>query len=88
MKTALQKHKELELFVSNKIAKAIKARGVKSEHRSDLVIKVKDDQMFNLDGGRYLTEITEDELIDDGGYSYHHSVLTLEQLCEIADNLK
>ncbi len=86
MKTKTQKYQELEKEVAVKIEKLIKKKGVESEHITDLVLKIQDDQMFNLEGGRYLTEITSKILIDNNGYSYNHSCLTLEQLCEIADS--
>ena len=83
------KHNILEQEVANKIDKLIQKKGVKSKHRgeSEKVLKVKGDQQFNLDGGRYLTEITKTELIDNSGYSYQHSCLTLDELCEVVDSL-
>jgi len=88
MGTFIKKHKTLEKEIIAVIEQLIKAKGVESKHRGDvLVLKVKDDQQFNLDGGRYLTEITSNELIDNQGYNYNLSVLSLEQLCEVVDNL-
>jgi len=87
METLTQKHKKLEIAVKLRIRAKLLKKGVKSEYRSDTVLKVKDDQCFNLDGGRYLVEISETDLIDNGGYSYNYSCLTLEQLCEAVDNI-
>jgi len=86
METLMQKHKQLEISVQMRLRAKILSKGVGSEHRSEKVLKVKDDQMFNLEGGRFLTEITPTELIDNEGYSYDHSSLELEQLCEAIDN--
>jgi hypothetical protein len=87
MKTFTQKRKELEKEIVAKIEKLILKKGVKSTHKNCLVLKVKDNEQFNLDGGRYLTEIGIDGLVDCNGYSYDHSILSLEQLCEVVDNL-
>jgi hypothetical protein len=43
------------------------------------------DNQVNLDGGRYLDEITADGLIDNSGYSYGWDVLNTEELCDLAD---
>ena len=84
-----RKHLNLEQEVSEKIAELIRKKGVEGKHRgaSEKVLKVKGDQQFNLDGDRYLTEITNTELLDNEGYAYNHSCLTLEQLCEVVDSL-
>jgi len=42
---------------------------------------------FNLCDGRWLEEITKTNLIDNQGYIYDFNVLTIEQLCEIGDEL-
>lgn len=87
MKTTFQnKYKALEKEVANKIQDLINKKGKESKHRSEKVLKVKDDQQFNLLGGRYLTEISTNDLIDNHGYSYQYHCLTLEQLCEIVDS--
>lgn len=89
MKTFVQKHKELEEKLNQRISVLIDRKGIESKHRNCLVLKVKsDDLQFNLEGGRYLTEISEDRLIDNEGYDYNFSCLTLEQLCELVDSFK
>ena len=47
--------------------------------------KVPDELCFNLEGGRYLTNITKNCLVDNLGYEYDFYVLDIEQLCEITD---
>ena len=83
------KHKELEREISNRIIALIAEKGVESKSRgsSCRVLRIPDEQQFNIEGGRFVTEITDTELIDNCGYSYFHSTLELEQLCEIIDNL-
>lgn len=78
----------LETFIVNHIVVAIQRQGEESKHSSTRVIKItNDDLMFNLSGGRYLTEISENNLIDNSGYTYDYNAITLEQLAEIADSL-
>ena len=74
--------------IEKTIKRKLKTKGVESEFRSDTVLKIKDDNlMFNLEGGRYLVELTEDELIDNEGYSYHLSCLNLENLCKVVESI-
>ena len=82
-----RKYLDLEKEIVSKIGDLIETKGEKSKHRSQLVLRVKGDQQFNLEGGRFLTELTETELIDNQGYSYQHSSLDLDNLCEVMDSL-
>lgn len=87
--TFRRKHLTLEQELQEEITKLIDKKGKASKTRtwqSGSVLKVKSDQQFNLDGGRYLVEISKSELVDNSGYGYHFSCLTLEQLCEIVDS--
>ena len=84
--TFRRKHLTLEQELQEEITRLIDKKGKASKTRSCSVLKVKSDQQFNLDGGRYLVEISKSELIDNSGYGYHFSCLTLEQLCEIVDS--
>lgn len=78
----------LETFIVNHIVVAIQRQGEQSEHSTTRVIKIANkDLMFNLSGGRYLTEISENDLIDNCGYTYNYNAITLEELAEIADTL-
>ena len=88
MKTLTQKFQELEKDIKIKVEKKLRTRGVKSEFRSEKVLKVKrDEDMFNLEGGRYLAELTENELIDSNGYAYNFCCLEIEKLCQVVDNI-
>jgi len=82
----LEKYQNLEIALKIRIRALIIDKGVESEHNSEKVLKVKDENMFNLDGGRYLTEISAKCLIDNDGYNYDYSVLRIEELCEAVDN--
>ncbi len=79
------KHSQLFDECVKKINQLIDTKGVSSKFQSKAVLQVPDEQMFNLDGGRYLIEIDGKELIDNNGYTYNLFVLTLEQLCEVVD---
>jgi len=87
METLSQKLRKLEIAVSVRIRAKIIDKGVESSHRSHKVLKVRDNQQFNLEGGRYLTEITDTRLIDNEGYEYFHSALELDKLCEAVDSI-
>lgn len=84
--TFRRKYLNLKQEVASEIASLIRQHGEDSKHRGKRVLKVKDGQQFNLDGGRYLTEVGSTELIDNLGYSYNYDVLDLDQLCEIVDS--
>ena len=84
--TFRRKYLNLKQEVASEIASLIRQHGEDSKHRGERVLKVKDGQQFNLDGGRYLTEVGSRELIDNLGYSYNYDVLALDQLCEIVDS--
>jgi hypothetical protein len=86
MEKLLDKYNGLEIAVKIRIRAKIISKGNISKFRTEKVLKIKDGQQFNLDGGRYLTEISSTELIDNNGYSYDYSVLPIEKLCEAVDN--
>lgn len=88
-KTTFQdKYKKLSEQVEQKIMQLVntKGKGIHHDFISGNVLVVKEEQMFNLDGGRYLVAISNRHLIDNRGYEYSYSVFTLEQLCEIVDS--
>jgi len=63
--------------------------GKESEFSNNIVIKItNDDFKFFLVGERYLTEISEEFLIDDRGYTYSFDTLDVEHLAELADALR
>lgn len=70
------------------IAKLIQKKGVKSDHTSSKCLKVTEDAFnYNLDGGRWLTEISEDCLTDNNGYQYDYSVLETSEFMMLVDYL-
>ncbi len=92
MKTYSKKLEELLDSVEAKLLKLIDKKGTESEHFSDKSLKIKeDDLMYNLEGGRYLTEITRVdghcELVDNNGYRYYYSALETEKFLKVADHL-
>lgn len=95
MKNFSEKLDNLYKEANEKLVKLIDKKGVESKHYSDKCLKIKkDDFMFNIEGGRYLTEIKKEhprsnevELIDNGGYSYHVSVMESEDFFAVVDHL-
>ena len=86
--TLLNKLEGIRIAIRVRIGANLIDKGVESQFiNSDKVLKVKDKQQFNLDGGRWLVEISVRNLIDNKGHSYDHSVLSLEQICEVVDNI-
>jgi hypothetical protein len=85
--TMLEKYNALQIASRIRISALIMERGVESKHSSEKVLKIKDDQQFNLEGGRYAVEITPTLLIDNEGYQYSHDSLRIEEICEIVDNI-
>jgi hypothetical protein len=82
---------KLNNFTKDVIAKLVK-KATKSKKPSKHLcntsaIEVPIAVGFNLDGGRYLDEITPTQLVDNSGYTYQFHVLTTEQLCEVLDAL-
>ncbi len=86
--TLLAEYVKLESKVKERLAKLIQKRGVESKFSNTKVLKIKEGEQFNLaDRGHYAVEISIEKIIDNSGYEYYFSVLTLEQLCEIIDNI-
>ena len=84
-----QQLEELTERVEKSIALSVADKGVASEFMRKMAIKVDDDDhAFNLDGGRWLAEVTQHELIDNKGYQYQFNVLSVEDLCSLADYLE
>jgi hypothetical protein len=66
----------------------IDIHGVESIHSNTKVLQIEDENfMFNLDGGRYLTEISKGTLIDNQGYVCGHDVLPITDLISLIDHL-
>ena len=71
-----------------RIFELINENGVESKHNSSQCLKIEADEfMFNLEGGRYLTEITNGDLVDNNGYEYSFYVLDTEDLLSLVDHL-
>ena len=90
-----QKLSDLYAEARAKLAKRIDKNGLKSKHSSDKSLKIQDDNlMYNLSGGRFLTEIKkvskftdQIELVDNEGYSYNCSVMDTTEFFEVVDHL-
>ena len=76
---------ELRERVEQSISKNVAEKGVASKFMSKMAIKVDGELCHNLDGSRWLVEVTQNELIDNQGYQYQYDVLGLDDLCGIAD---
>lgn len=89
MKTYTDKLDELLLEAINKINDLIQQQGQESEYSHHRCLKIKDDDvMFNLrGGGRYVTEVANNILIDNGGMEYDYGVLSVDKIMTIVDYL-
>ena len=76
--------------VIKRIEKLLETKGIESHHSSSkkVICVASEDTMFNLEGGRWLIELNEEELIDNKGYTYSHDVLSLEELCIVIDEIE
>ena len=79
---------ELTERVQQSISKNVAEKGTTSEFMSKMAVKVDGEHCYNLDGNRWLVEVTQNELIDNQGYQYQFNVLPLDELCGIADYLE
>ena len=84
------KYADLENGVVEAIGEILEKQGVNSaQHSNKKVLRITDEEvMWNLEGGRWLVEINETELIDNNGYTYALDVLNLERLCEVVDSFE
>ena len=89
MDTLRGKYTKLEDEVVEKITELLEKKGVNSASQSDTsVLKViNEEMMWNLEGGRYLVELSETSLIDNRGYTYALDILNLERVCEVVDSI-
>ncbi len=72
----------------NEVIEIIKNKGVESKHSKVKCLKINDDDlMFNLEGDRYLTEITSTLLVDNSGYTYKHEALKTDDLMDVIDHI-
>lgn len=78
----------LRLRAEQSIEKAIKERGVESKWMHETVIPITENEFnFNMDGDRYLAEISYDKLIDSSGYDYEWGMLAEFEICRLADHI-
>jgi hypothetical protein len=88
MSTYSQKLLTLQSKASIDLNKLIGKYGVESKYMQCQCLRIEDDGLkYNLENLRYLTEITEKELIDNSGYHYQHNALDCEKLLEVIDHL-
>lgn len=88
MKKLTNKLETLNQEIVQQIIELIRIKGVKSKHSSDIVLSIQDEeQMHNLEGGRYLVELNSKVLIDNQGYQYNLEVLEIDKLCEVVDSI-
>ena len=72
----------------NEIRDLINSKGEESDHSNTKCLKVtEDDHKHNLSGGRYLTEINAECLVDNDGHQYSHYALEVEDLLSVIDYL-
>ena len=84
----VQQINEVISFAIDEIHHLIETKGEESKSYSNKCLKIKQDEfMYNLEGGRYLTEVHKDYLVDNNGYQYNYSVLDTEQLMQVFDHL-
>lgn len=88
MKNLTKKLETLNQEMVQQIIELIRIKGVKSKHTSDIVLSIQDEeQMHNLEGGRWLVELNSEVLIDNRGYQYNLEVLDIDKLCEVVDSI-
>jgi hypothetical protein len=88
MEKLTEKLEELNQAIVQRIIDLISTKGLKSEHNNSIVLKVQDEEnMYNLENGNWLVELNEVMLIDNNGYQYHLSSLSLEKLCGVIDSI-
>jgi len=88
MEKLTEKLEELNQAIVQRIIDLIATKGLKSEHTGDFVLIIQDEeQMHNIEGGRWLIEITPTGLIDNEGYSYGHDSISIENLCLAIDSI-
>lgn len=72
----------------SEIRTIIQIKGTESKHSIVKSLEITSESVqFNLDGDRWLDEITENGLIDNYGYSYGFFRLTSDQLVLLFDDI-
>lgn len=79
MEKLVDKLEEFKAEISQRIKFLLQTKGIESQFSTDKVLQITDEeQMLNLEDGRYLVEISENCLIDNCGYRYSHDIIGLE----------
>ena len=88
MKTFKKQLDDLMKQAIEKLRETIDSKGIESRHSGNKCLKVtKGNHQHNLDGGRYLTEINSECLVDNSGYEYNFYVLGTEDFLSTIDYL-
>ena len=88
MRTFTEKFEYLIDEIKGQLHDLIEKHKIEAKHTVDYCLPVKDeDLMFNLEGGRYLIEVTATSLTDNCGYGYDHSELDIEEYLQVIDHL-
>ncbi len=88
METFEKRNEELRNEAIIEIKGLIDEKGEESEHTTSSCLKLSNEElMFNLEGGRYLTEVHTEHLLDNSGYEYNFHVLEDEQFYQVVDHL-
>ena len=89
MKTYEDKINELVKEAITEVKELIKSEGVVSEiNNKKCLVIMNPHKMFPLDSVSYLSEINEDNLIDNAGYSHKYSTILIENFFSLVDYLK
>jgi len=88
-RTFREKVRVLKEKMISEIKRVAKTKSIKSAFSDENVITIRNKNLwFNLAANHYLIELGEENLIDDMGYRYDYSVLSLEQLSLLADYVR
>ena len=84
-----EKIDEIESDMFNILSGLVEDFGKVSEHNSEKVLKIKNDEhMFNLDDDRYLVELNDEFLFDNDGHRYNVDFLSLDKIAQIVDGIE
>ncbi len=79
---------DLNERIVESIVKNVANKGTASNFCPRMTVKVDMTHKFCLSGVRYLSEVGQNKLIDDKGYQYDFYVLSMDDLCDLADYLE
>ena len=83
--------KQLENIIDKalyKLCDLIQKKGEESGFVAGKCFKIKEgNYRYNLYDGRYLVEITQQDLIDNSGYTYDYTTLEAKQLLSLIDHI-